>query len=242
MLGEQHDHPDHHLLELFFLDYLGRTGRLGAVALEIPRDDLISAAAEQAVTAVPIDLGEPARTKVRSSEREIAHFSEAHTNYLSQLIVDSHCGMFGLDQAKPFVDVQIARDQHMAIRLLELTEPAAVNLFIGGAGHVRNDYGIPLWLAKFRVNPRPIGRGYKREPRSGSNQALSDFAPFHTLFPCFARCRACTAGQIIERDQSAALIFALAEGYVCIGVCVSGVMRTDFRFVHHDPLIASFGG
>jgi len=132
MLGEQHDHPDHHLLELFFLDYLGRTGRLGAVALEIPRDDLISAAAEQAVTAVPIDLGEPARTKVRSSEREIAHFSEAHTNYLSQLIVDSHCGMFGLDQAKPFVDVQIARDQHMAIRLLELTEPAAVNLFIGG--------------------------------------------------------------------------------------------------------------
>ncbi|SKA30105.1 hypothetical protein SAMN02745127_03229, partial [Oceanospirillum multiglobuliferum] len=25
-------------------------------------------------------------------------------------------------------------------------------------------------LAKLRVNPRPIGRGYKREPRSGSNQ------------------------------------------------------------------------
>lgn len=27
---------------------------------------------------------------------------------------------------------------------------------------------LSLVLAKLRVNPRPIGRGYKREPRSGS--------------------------------------------------------------------------
>lgn len=27
---------------------------------------------------------------------------------------------------------------------------------------------LPMKLAKLRVNPRPIGRGYKREPRSGS--------------------------------------------------------------------------
>lgn len=31
-----------------------------------------------------------------------------------------------------------------------------------------------IYLAKSRVNPRPIGRGYKREPRSGSTQAWPD--------------------------------------------------------------------
>ncbi|SKA28894.1 NAD(P)H dehydrogenase (quinone) [Oceanospirillum multiglobuliferum] len=38
---------------------------------------------------------------------------------------------------------------------------------------------LKYFLAKLRVNPRPIGRGYKREPRSGSNQVSPDFA--HTL-------------------------------------------------------------
>ncbi|MGA4495541.1 sigma factor [Vreelandella venusta] len=34
-----------------------------------------------------------------------------------------------------------------------------------------HDWGEPEHiLANPRVNPRPIGRGYKREPRSGSNQ------------------------------------------------------------------------
>lgn len=38
-----------------------------------------------------------------------------------------------------------------------------------------------IWpkLAQLRVNPRPIGRGYKREPRSGSILVYSDSA--HTL-------------------------------------------------------------
>ncbi|MCV6590111.1 MAG: hypothetical protein OIF57_13970, partial [Marinobacterium sp.] len=43
-------------------------------------------------------------------------------------------------------------------------------------------------LAKIRVNPRPIGRGYKREPRSGSNHAclgsahiLAEFQLSHPL-------------------------------------------------------------
>lgn len=30
---------------------------------------------------------------------------------------------------------------------------------------------LPAWLANSRVNPRPLGRGYKREPRSGSSPA-----------------------------------------------------------------------
>lgn len=35
------------------------------------------------------------------------------------------------------------------------------------------------FVSKIRVNPRPIGRGYKRKPRSGSILVWSDSA--HTL-------------------------------------------------------------
>jgi len=184
MVGEQHDHPDHHLLERFFIEYLGRQGRLGSVALEIPREDLQRAATRYHVTAIAVDLGESARAKIRRSEREVAHFSQAHSDYLAKLIVDSHCGMFGADRAQPFVDVQIARDQHMAIQLMENTVPSAVSVFIGGSGHVRNDYGIPIWLAD-ELNVRTlvlVQVNENTDPRSYLADRLDSQAPAQLLF------------------------------------------------------------
>lgn len=57
----------------------------------------------------------------------------------------AHCGHVTEKIAKPMVDVQRARDAQMAGSLITAAGPGGA-LLIAGAGHVRNDYGIPVYL------------------------------------------------------------------------------------------------
>ena len=60
-------------------------------------------------------------------------------------IRDAHCGYAPEEIVKPMVDVQRARDAQMAESLIAAGDPDGA-ILVAGAGHVRNDYGIPVYL------------------------------------------------------------------------------------------------
>ncbi len=60
-------------------------------------------------------------------------------------IRDSHCGYASEESVKTMVGVQRARDAQMAQSLI-VAGASGGAILIAGAGHVRNDYGIPVYL------------------------------------------------------------------------------------------------
>lgn len=58
----------------------------------------------------------------------------------------AHCGYVSEGSVKTMVDVQRARDARMAQSLIAAGAPDGAVL-VAGAGHVRKDYGIPVYLA-----------------------------------------------------------------------------------------------
>ena len=63
-------------------------------------------------------------------------------------IVDAHCGMLAREKTGRFVDIQRARDAHMARSLADAAAggPDGAVLITGG-GHARTDRGVPMHLA-----------------------------------------------------------------------------------------------
>jgi uncharacterized iron-regulated protein len=66
---------------------------------------------------------------------------------LAQELAEAHCGHVPPERLDALVDVQRLRDAHMAWRLSATGAGGAV--LIAGAGHVRKDWGVPVWLARF---------------------------------------------------------------------------------------------
>jgi uncharacterized iron-regulated protein len=91
-------------------------------------------------------------------------------------IRDSHCGYASKESVKPMVDVQRARDAQMAQSLIAAGDPDGAVL-VAGAGHVRNDYGIPVYLTAKAAGKQVISIAFvevddqKPEPR---NYALAN--------------------------------------------------------------------
>lgn len=180
LLGEQHDHPDHHQLQLWVLQQLAAAQRLGAVAMEMLNTEQQAAldaqltrgaqsttselqwperawpfanyqaqvqfALDHASRVVAADFSDSEKTALRQNTGAVTEYSAEHTDYLAELIVKSHCGMFTAERAKPAARMQIARDQQMAKQMLANTQNDKVNVLIAGAQHARNDIGVPLWL------------------------------------------------------------------------------------------------
>ena len=73
--------------------------------------------------------------------------SESMAAKLAADIRASHCGYASEDSVKAMVAVQRARDAQMAQSLIAAGEPNG-GVLVAGAGHVRTDYGIPIYLAK----------------------------------------------------------------------------------------------
>lgn len=86
-------------------------------------------------------------------------------------IRDAHCGHASEQSVKAMVDVQRARDAQMAQSLIAAGVPDGAVL-VAGAGHVRNDYGIPVYLEAKAAGKRVISIAFvevdkqKTEPQS----------------------------------------------------------------------------
>ena len=86
-------------------------------------------------------------------------------------IRDAHCGYAPEEIVKPMVDVQRARDAQMAESLMAASDHDGA-ILVAGAGHVRNDYGIPVHLRTKAPQKRVISIAFvevdqqKTEPQS----------------------------------------------------------------------------
>jgi uncharacterized iron-regulated protein len=70
-------------------------------------------------------------------------------------IRDAHCGYASEQSVKAMVDVQRARDAQMAQSLIAAGDRDGA-ILVAGAGHVRNDYGIPVYLRQKAPDKRVI--------------------------------------------------------------------------------------
>jgi uncharacterized iron-regulated protein len=194
LLGERHDHPDHHAFQALLVRGVAATGRRPTVAFEMlaadqaaalaahlkdaPRDaaglgdavgwarsgwpawPLYQPIAEAALAAgLPLaaanlpagtaravargDLGalEPALVRRHGLDRPAAPAVQAA---MEAEMRDSHCGQLPDTLLPAMVTAQRARDAAMAERLLAAVGDGAV--LIAGAGHVRTDRGVPIYL------------------------------------------------------------------------------------------------
>jgi uncharacterized iron-regulated protein len=86
-------------------------------------------------------------------------------------IRDAHCGHAPEQSLKAMVDVQRARDAQMAQSLIAAGDPDGA-ILVAGAGHVRNDYGIPVYLGAKAARKRTVSIAFvevdtqKTEPQS----------------------------------------------------------------------------
>ena len=71
----------------------------------------------------------------------------------------AHCGYASEQSVKAMVDVQRARDAQMAQSLIAAADTGGV-ILVAGAGHVRNDYGIPVYLKAKAPGKRVISMAF----------------------------------------------------------------------------------
>jgi uncharacterized iron-regulated protein len=69
-------------------------------------------------------------------------------------IVASHCGMVTKEKGEPMVKVQMGKDAFMAMQLTAGEDKKIV--FVAGNGHIRKDYGVPLYLKKLSPNKKVV--------------------------------------------------------------------------------------
>jgi uncharacterized iron-regulated protein len=95
---------------------------------------------------------EPPVTRALGLDRPL---SESMTARLAADIRASHCGYASEESVKAMLAVQRARDAQMAQSLIAAGAPGGAVL-VAGAGHVRNDYGIPVYLSAEAAGKRVI--------------------------------------------------------------------------------------
>lgn len=78
---------------------------------------------------------------------------------MSDDIRDSHCGYASDEMVRAMIGIQRAKDAQMARSLIAAaTRDGAV--LVAGAGHARNDYGVPLYLAEKAAGKRAVSLAF----------------------------------------------------------------------------------
>jgi uncharacterized iron-regulated protein len=106
---------------------------------------------------------------------------------------ESHCGELPDSMLEPLVLMQRARDAQLAERLLDSAGRGAV--LVAGAGHVRADRGVPVYLAREAPSRTALAIAFlevspeKRQPADYRDEFGSGSLPFDYVFftPATAR-------------------------------------------------------
>lgn len=100
---------------------------------------------------------------------------ESERSAIEAEIVEGHCGHAPASALPRMVQVQRARDAHMARTLLDAGAKADGAVLVAGNGHVRRDHGVPARLASFAPGERVASVGLL-EVVAGS-ESPSEYAP-----------------------------------------------------------------
>lgn len=109
--------------------------------------DLVRTALSQASRLVAANLSKDDRASAYKGGAPGGEFSAEHSAFMIDLIDASHCRMLPKEAAVSMLQLQLARDQMLAQKLMENTLPDKISLFVAGGNHVRRDLGVPLWLS-----------------------------------------------------------------------------------------------
>src|SRR6266545_724080 len=141
--------------------------KLRIVATNLPR------AAARKMSSDGVAAVEPSVRRELDLDRPL---SDAMFATMAADIHNSHCGYASEENVKAMVGVQRARDAQMAQSLIAAGDPDGA-ILVAGAGHVRNDYGIPVYLTAKAAGKQVISIAFlevdnqKPEP---DNYALPD--------------------------------------------------------------------
>lgn len=213
LLGERHDHPDHHRLQAWLIEGIVRAGRRPAVAFEmIARDraealaaarsdhpsdpdalataldwarsgwpdfalyrPVFAAALAAQLPILPADLARSDLAQIRkggiaalpATERERLAIDPPLPDGLRQELAEevrsSHCGMAPEPMVDAMIELQRARDAALADALLAAPGNEGAVL-IAGAGHVRSDRAVPLYLARRAPGRSVLALGFAEVP------------------------------------------------------------------------------
>ncbi len=95
-------------------------------------------------------------------------------------IVDSHCGNIPDDRIDSMVMIQRARDDEMATSLLRAPTGS---LLLAGNWHVRNDLGVPRYLAKAEPDKKVIALSFvEQDEEVESVDSLLSTEPYNVLW------------------------------------------------------------
>jgi uncharacterized iron-regulated protein len=90
-------------------------------------------------------------------------FPAALTNALRDELEEAHCGRMSPEVVSGMYQVQRARDATLADRLAAASGKAG-GILIAGNGHVRNDRGVPWYLARLKPTARTLSIGLLEVP------------------------------------------------------------------------------
>lgn len=195
VLGERHDHPDHHDLQADIIDGLVERGRAPAVGFEQLNQDqasklknfiasggdpsdlgealawqnsgwpkfsiyepIFAAAMKAKLEIFPLSMGEAAAKRIRDrglegiddhiyQELDLGRkFPAGVMALLGEEVRSAHCYRIADEVVPRMVATQRARDGYMAY--LAFPKAKAGSVLIVGAGHARNEWGIPAYLRR----------------------------------------------------------------------------------------------
>jgi uncharacterized iron-regulated protein len=86
---------------------------------------------------------------------ESARWSEPAQQALAQALLDGHCGALPAAAVAGMARIQRLRDAALALPLLDASERRS--MLIAGNGHVRRDYGVPLYLGALEKEALVVG-------------------------------------------------------------------------------------
>ena len=156
---------------------------------------IAEAALEAKLRIVPTNLPLATARRMRSAglaalEPRVIHalgldqpLSESMAAKLAADIRASHCGYASEDSVKSMLAVQRARDAQMAQSLIAAGDPDGAVL-VAGAGHVRSDYGIPVYLSTKAASKHVVSVAFlevddqKREPQNYAEPYSNGRLPF----------------------------------------------------------------
>jgi uncharacterized iron-regulated protein len=139
--------------------------KLSIVATNLP------AATAQKLRSVGPGALEPSVRRELGLDRPL---SEAVFDDMAAVIRHSHCGYGSAESVRAMVAVQRARDAQMAQSLITAGDADGAVL-VAGAGHVRNDFGIPVYLAEKAAGKRVVSVAFLEV--DDQKKAPQDFAP-----------------------------------------------------------------
>lgn len=100
---------------------------------------------EQASRVVGADITRDSKMAAYGDESLEVPADAQYTDYMLDLLYESHCGQMPKSQLGNMLRVQYARDISMRDTMMANTDPEGVNLLLAGTVHTRYDIGIPYW-------------------------------------------------------------------------------------------------